>query len=276
MAILYLERSGRGARAPPPPPEALLWAAKHFQRLADEDRALPDAWDDIARLILGSALLAAAVWAVITGVRRAVHDGYHLVEHSFDAHPGLWGSLALLAILGVVGTLRGLLTSRASWADASGDGMDLALSNYHSTYADEADDPQPRYRRPAFGLAARKAVTTGLTLGGDGSAGVLIPIMYLGGLSGALTARLLVLGGLAPAHLDPALFALVAVIGVPLAAITLVLEVFGAAFGPPAILACGLTYLFTLRLSIYESQRLSPDPTADETGGVAEADQPRT
>ena len=36
--------------------------------------------------------------------------------------------------------------------------------------------------------------------------------------------------------------ALVAVVGVPLAAIALVFEVFGRVFGPPAILACGLTF----------------------------------
>lgn len=464
--------------------------SKHFQRLDEEGLALHDAWDDIARLILASALLAGFVWGVITLVRRLVHDGFHFVMHRFDAHPGWVGGLALLAVMALGGTLRGLLTRRPGWGDASGDGMDLALANYHSTYADDADDPQPRYARPAFGLALRKAVatvltlgsgasggleapsvligesvaagfarvlkvrsehelrtyqlvgiaaavttllgapftaalfatevaygdriiyrklsyalfagvvayvlnnrlsgyhplfvaphhapvysfaeygmtalvavavstpvalgfglamkhtralvarvhpvlhgtatslaaglvalglwglmdlhpshvlgmgeetlagvlagapelgwqvlgvvlvgkalTTGLTLGGGGSAGVLIPSMYLGGVSGALTAQLLVLSGLAPVGLDPALFAvvgiasaLVAVIGVPLAAITLVLEVFGAAYGPPAILACGLTYLLTLRLTIYESQRMSPDPEGDETGARA-------
>ena len=77
--------------------------------------------------------------------------------------------------------------------------------------------------------------------------------------------------------LDPALFAvvgiasaLVAVIGVPLASIALVLEVFGKAYGPPAILACGVTYLLTLKFTLYESQRMSPSPTADETGGAQE------
>jgi len=116
-----------------------------------------------------------------------------------------------------------------------------------------------------------KIVTTGLTLNGGGSAGMLIPSMVLGGVSGALMAHLLNATGWA--SLDPALFAvvgigssLVAVIGVPLAAIALVLEVFGKSFGPPAILACGVTYLLTLKFRIYDNQRLSPDPEADETG----------
>jgi CIC family chloride channel protein len=95
--------------------------------------------------------------------------------------------------------------------------------------------------------------------------------MYLGGVSGALTGHVLNATGIAT--LDPALFAvvgiasaLVAVVGVPLAAIALVLEVFGERYSPPAILACGVTYLLTLRLHIYKTQRMSPDPTADETG----------
>ena len=60
--------------------------------------------------------------------------------------------------------------------------------------------------------------------------------------------------------------ALVAVIGVPLAAIALVIEVFGSAYGPPAILACGLTYVLTVRIRVYQTQRASPDPVADEHG----------
>lgn len=117
-----------------------------------------------------------------------------------------------------------------------------------------------------------KMLTTGLTVGGGGSAGILVPSMYLGGVSGALTAMLLSSVGLFPG-LDPSLFAvvgiasaLVAVIGVPLAAIALVLEVFGTPYGPPAILACGVTYLLTLRMRIYKNQRMSPDPVADERG----------
>ena len=73
------------------------------------------------------------------------------------------------------------------------------------------------------------------------------------------------------ATFDPALFvivgissSLVAVIGVPLASIALVLEVFGPAFGPPAIIASGITYLITLKIKIYSKQRSSPVPNEDE------------
>ena len=77
---------------------------------------------------------------------------------------------------------------------------------------------------------------------------------------------------------SPALFAvvgigsaLVAVIGVPLAAIALVLEVFGKSFGPPAILACGVTYLVTLKFKIYGNQRVAlSEEDADERASSLE------
>jgi CIC family chloride channel protein len=106
-----------------------------------------------------------------------------------------------------------------------------------------------------------KTLTTGLTITTGGSAGVLIPSMVLGGLAGTLTAQLRAVAGVE--GLDPPLFtvvgiasALVAVVGVPLAAIALVFEAFGRAYGPPAILACGLTYFMTLRFKVYQAQRI--------------------
>lgn len=130
-------------------------------------------------------------------------------------------------------------------------------------------------------LLLGKMLTTGFTIGSGGSAGMLIPAMFLGGVSGRFTAEALVMAGLAPAGIDPAIFvvvgissALVAVIGVPLAAIALVLEVFGPTYGPPAALACGMTYVLTLRIKVYGAQRTAPDPDADETGETPE-DQAR-
>ena len=54
-----------------------------------------------------------------------------------------------------------------------------------------------------------KTITTGLTMAGSGSAGLLVPSMYLGGVSGALVAHLANLTGWT--QLDPALFAVVGV-----------------------------------------------------------------
>ncbi|ACY18243.1 chloride channel protein [Haliangium ochraceum] len=120
-----------------------------------------------------------------------------------------------------------------------------------------------------------KMLTTGFTISAGGSAGLLIPSMFLGGVSGALTAKGLEAVGLVAADAETAIFvivgiasALVAVIGVPMAAIALVLEVFGPAYGPPTALACGVTYVLTLRIKVYGAQRRSPNPDADETGAA--------
>ncbi|MFK7929516.1 MAG: chloride channel protein [Myxococcota bacterium] len=115
-----------------------------------------------------------------------------------------------------------------------------------------------------------RMLTTGLTLQSGGSAGLLIPAMVMGGVGGAVVGQLIQLTGLFP-PMDVTPFvvsgiasALVAVVGVPLAAIALVLEVFGAAYGPPAILAVGLTYVLTVRFTVYRTQRVSSPSNADE------------
>ena len=119
-------------------------------------------------------------------------------------------------------------------------------------------------------LLIAKSLTLGLTLGGGGSTGLLFPSMFLGGLAGALVAHLVTQSGLAT--LDPALFAVVgiassltAVVGVPIAAMALVFEVFGKAYGPPAILACGLTFIVTIRF-----RHWAQDGWADEVRASVE------
>lgn len=458
-----------------------------FKNISDEDRELHGSWDHIARLVMVVTLISVVVWGVCTVLRLAVHTVSHEVLHYVEDSASLLGAAVLLAGLVAAGIVRGLLVRREGWEQAAGDGMEVALGNYHVTYDREGDDPQPRYDLPSFGLAAKKSamtlltlgpggsggleaptvligesmaagvsrvmqvrsefelrtyqlagiaaavgtllgapftaalfatevaygdriiyrklayglwagvvtyilnnrmhgytplfpapdhgavyslaeyaataivavavsapaalafgwimthtrrlvarvrpvlhgavtsagvgltalglwwiadiaphhvlamgeetlfgllendpeigvwwvlllllggklVTTSLTLSGGGSAGLLVPSMYVGGVSGALVAHVLRDVGAMP-DLDPALFAvvgiasaLVAVVGVPLASIALVLEVFGKAYGPPAILACGVTYLVTLKFTLYETQRASPDPHGDETG----------
>jgi CIC family chloride channel protein len=124
-------------------------------------------------------------------------------------------------------------------------------------------------------VLAGKMLATGFTVGAGGSAGLVIPSMFFGGVSGLLVARLLEAVGLPVVGAEPAIFlvvgmaaALVAVLGVPLAAVALVLEVFGPQYGPSAALACGVTWALTLRIEVYGSQRRSPDAEADETGSA--------
>lgn len=153
-------------------------AQTHFKRLDDEGRALHDNWDDIARLVLLVALLSVLVWVACTALRELVHLALHALFHVSENH-GTTGALTLLGILGAGGALRGVLLRREAWRPVAGDGIDLALANYHVTYEHAGDDPQPRYDRPAFTLAARKFVATLLTLGTGGSGGLEAPVVLI-------------------------------------------------------------------------------------------------
>lgn len=130
-------------------------------------------------------------------------------------------------------------------------------------------------------IIAGKLLTTGFTVQSGGSAGMLIPSMVLGGVSGAATAQALVslslldVGNVGLFVVVGIASALVAVVGVPMAAIALVLEVFGSEYGPPAVLACAVTYVLTLRLSIYEEQRgeaADSEDSSDEARSALEVE----
>ena len=465
-------------------------SSSHFQKLDEESRALAERWDEIARVVAIVGVVAVVVWAVCAALRTAVHaTGEAVVEFATE---GWLGAAALLGALLAGALIRTLLYRSAAWREAAGDGMQRAIENYQITYVYDGDDPEPRYRLPAFSAALRKAIATYVTLGsgasggleapsvvlgenlatgvarvlrvrsevelrtyqlagiaagvatllgapftaalfaaevayGDriihrklayglwagvvatwcdtwlrgtytpmfhppaheplysvaeysgaalvsifvsvplafgfgraiillrrlveragpewlgsasvvlvgvlalslhaglgiaphhvlggghetidallghsdelgaihilavvlvakllatgltittgGSAGMLVPSMVLGGLGGAITAQLINASGIAT--LDPALFAvvgissaLVAVVGVPLAAIALVFEVFGRVFGPPAILACGLTYLLTLKFKVYEARSAEHLPIAAPEPSIEDA-----
>lgn len=155
-----------------------------------------------------------------------------------------WHALTTMLVIGVVGLglqrFAGLELRHV--LGAGEDTLRLVLQN----------DPSVAVWWVLLLLIIAKSSTLGLTLSGGGSAGLLFPSMFLGGLCGALVANLVTRSGLAA--LDPALFAVVgiassltAVVGVPIAAMALVFEVFGKAYGPPTILACGLTFIATIR-----------------------------
>jgi CIC family chloride channel protein len=98
--------------------------------------------------------------------------------------------------------------------------------------------------------------------------------MFLGGVSCLLVPTFLAAAGLWTAG-ESSIFvilgmaaALVAVARVPVAAIALVLELFGPAFGASAALACVATHVLTARVRVYGAQRRAP--SADETGSAHE------
>lgn len=165
--------------------------SSHFQKLDEESRALADSWDAMARLIFFTGVLAAIVWAACSLLREAVHEASHLLFETVEHGDLAEGAALLLVSLFLGGLIRGLLVRREGWADAAGDGMDVALENYHITYVYEGDDPQPRYNRPALSLAARKALFTFLTLGTGGSGGLEAPVVLIGEALSAGCSRLM-------------------------------------------------------------------------------------
>ncbi|MCP3689168.1 MAG: chloride channel protein [Gammaproteobacteria bacterium] len=106
-------------------------------------------------------------------------------------------------------------------------------------------------------LILGKLLATAFTLVSGGSAGLLVPAMYIGAVTGAAVYQILFLLGYEPSgHISLYVVsglssALVAVAHVPLSAIALVLEVFGAAYGPPAIVACVFTYMLSRRYEMF-------------------------
>lgn len=161
-----------------------------FKRLDNEQRALHDSWDNIVRVTVIVAMMAVVIWAACSALRWVVHastDRLFSLLHHRGAELWPWG--LLLGGLVASGLLRGFLMRRPGWTDAAGDGIDVALANYHCTYEHAGDDPQPRFDRPAFALALRKLATTALTLAAGGSGGLEAPVVVIGESIGAGCAR---------------------------------------------------------------------------------------
>ena len=99
-----------------------------------------------------------------------------------------------------------------------------------------------------------KMAATATTIGSGGSAGLLIPSLYLGAMVASL------FGALTPYEpmtlIVPAMTAsLVSIVNVPIAAILLPMELFSAHYLPPALLAVVVCALLTHNVPIYRSQR---------------------
>lgn len=101
--------------------------------------------------------------------------------------------------------------------------------------------------------------TTALSSAGAGSVGLFLPSALLGGLTGGITTLMInhiqLIGSF-----DPVLpvvagicAAIVAVIRVPLAAIALVIEIFGFEYTPIAVLSSAIAFLVTQKLSVYKT-----------------------
>lgn len=176
-----------------------------------------------------------------------------LIERNFREHlPNLWMKHLLGATLtGLVAMITVVIVSRYGWADQSG-GLELVLST--GTRAIE----MALAGEMTLGLAAvalvGKMLTTLTTIGSGGSAGLLIPSLFLGTMMATLFA---ILFGYEPILLIvPAMTAsLVSIVNVPLAAILLPVEMFSSHYLPPALLALVICTLLTEDEKLYRTQR---------------------
>lgn len=99
-----------------------------------------------------------------------------------------------------------------------------------------------------------KILTTTVTIGSGGSAGLMIPSLYLGAMCATVVANL--------AHYEPMLLiapamtaSLVSIANVPLAAILIPVELFSSHYLPAALLALIICTLLTQGNKIYRTQR---------------------
>lgn len=153
--------------------------APHFSQLDDEDAALHDRWRNLLSLGASVGLLAAGVWAVISALRWAVHHASAALFSGVQAWPNASALLLVLAMTAAA-ALWGWLGRQRGWEGAQGDGIELALANFHSTRLDTVDDPRLRYARPDLGLALKKMTLTLLTLGSGAAGGLEGPVVLIG------------------------------------------------------------------------------------------------
>ena len=103
-------------------------------------------------------------------------------------------------------------------------------------------------------LLIAKIVATLATISSGGSAGLLIPSVFLGTMIAAALAD--AIGADPVSFVAPAITAsLVSIVNIPLAAILFAVEMFGTAYMVPALIALVAASIFSDRVSIYRTQR---------------------
>jgi CIC family chloride channel protein len=109
-----------------------------------------------------------------------------------------------------------------------------------------------------MGLLAKMAASL-ITIGSGGSAGLLVPALFFGTMVAASFGNLFSLETitLMPAAMTASLIALV---NTPLAAILFAIEIFGAKYMVPILLALVVTWLLSNPKTIYRTQEIAPRP----------------
>lgn len=197
-------------------------------------------------LVVVTAIVIAIISIYFTRLRKLIDNAFHhnvsnlWLRHLSGAF--VTGLIALLSLVVVSAYAGGSRSESFELVLGSGRGViELALAG--------------RLTLLVAGVALiGKILTTAVTIGSGGSAGMLIPSLYLGAMSAAIVAALT---GYEPMLLiAPAMTAsLASISNVPIAAILLPVELFSAHYLPPALLALIVCALLTQNNRVYRTQR---------------------
>jgi CIC family chloride channel protein len=100
-------------------------------------------------------------------------------------------------------------------------------------------------------LLAGRWIATFLTVGFSGSAGLFSPTVLMGGLSGVIVARLLGIANTNVLVTTSISAALTGIVNVPMAAVIIIVEVFGVTFIIPAAIGSMMAFLLAKNWVIY-------------------------
>ncbi len=177
---------------------------------------------------------------------RKVRGGLSTFFHARFAEP--WQRHVVGAVM------TGLIGLTAAWL--TGESLDLVLGTSDRVIA-AALTGQLTIWIAAVALVG-KLLATMSTITSGGSAGMLVPSMYLGSMAGVIVAR--TFGYAEPLLVIPSITAsLVSLINVPLTAIMLTVELFGASYLLPALVVLLVTLLLSHPTSVYRTQRDQDD-----------------
>jgi len=197
-------------------------------------------------LVLLMSLVVTLVSATFIKLRRATENAF------YSRLPAPWPRHLTGALLtGLVALVVVALTFGRGQIDQNG-ALQLVLGS--SDWAIDRALGGELTLAVALVALIGKIVTTSITIGSGGSAGVLIPSLYLGAMVATIFAAMTPYEPMT--LIVPAMTAsLVSIVNVPLAAMLLPVEVFSAHYLPPALLAVIACSLLTQDTSIYRSQR---------------------
>jgi CIC family chloride channel protein len=206
---------------------------------------------DNGRYWLGLVLMGIAI-AFVGQLYRILNVQFHAwfqkgIENRF---------VRLLAGFGLTGAIALAVYYLTHWLGITERGLELVLGSGESMVI-AAFAGQVTLAMALIGLVA-KMVATLLTINSGGSAGLLVPSMFLGTMVAAAFAGLTRSDPVV--YIAPALTgSLIAIVNTPIAALIFVAEEFGAEFLGPALLLLIVTGLLSNPKSIYRAQQVALD-----------------